>query len=313
MPSHLQHVFSKLVLSIFLVLTTAQMSTAQEPPATGSVPIDALIQAIEDPETRTRFIEALRGTEAAPISDQVDSSAPTLAARAAEFSQSVLSDFTAGVLRVVGDLQRFALLPELLTPERRDVIAQSALPLLLTIFVTFGAYRIARYFSSRLRFGVWNETSSALLQTGAFLAQAGLRVGSVLVAWVIGYASAALFSDVGAAALSQAIYLNAFLIYGLFTAALSVFASDDPRDMSFAKMAPKTERVIHRSVRRMFGFPHLWACRSRSNHSALGQFRCGALGAHTCNNCGRSRRILCNCKNTTSFGCGGCTGRRQCR
>lgn len=58
----------------------------------------------------------------------------------------------------------------------------------------------------------------------------------------------------GDLALSQALYLNAFLIFGGFSVALSVLVSRHPDDLTFAKLPPQVEGVIYRQMRLVFGF-----------------------------------------------------------
>ncbi|MEL7165480.1 MAG: mechanosensitive ion channel domain-containing protein [Pseudomonadota bacterium] len=219
---------------------------------------EALINALEDPETRARLIDALRTPDSAAAPADTPEPDPeenrTIATRAAEISQQLISEVGEGAARVAGDLGRFALLPELLTPERRAAISDTLLPLLLTILVTIGFYRLARFVSARVRLDAVVQAGTMVGRTGVFITQVVLCIVSVLLAWVAGYTVASFVLGDGRPDLTQAIYLNAFLIFGLLTTALSVFVSDDDRDMTFADLPRRTEATVYRSMRRVFGF-----------------------------------------------------------
>ena len=185
----------------------ASTATAQTTAPDTALPSDALIQALEDPDTRARLIEALRQTS--PPSDtsatEAETAPRTMATQAAEFSQQVITEVATGAARVFSDLSRLTLLPELMTPERIANIRAELIPLVLTILVTVGAYRLARYVTARVRFERVLARGTVLAHVFVFFAQVALRLLSVLAAWVIGYGLASFaFSD-GTPVLSQAI------------------------------------------------------------------------------------------------------------
>ncbi|MEL7090583.1 MAG: mechanosensitive ion channel domain-containing protein, partial [Pseudomonadota bacterium] len=253
-------------LLVFLFTLSLPLAAQQNPLAPSSEPAEttvsaeteALINALEDPDARARLIEALRNPNtAAALPDAAEADpeeSRTVATRAAEISQQLISEVGEGASRVVSDLGRFALLPELLTPERRAAITAGLLPLLITILVTVGFYRLGRFFSARVRLNALMQSGAMLARTGVFITQVVLRIIAVLLAWVAGYTVASFVLGDGRPDLTQAIYLNAFLIFGLLTTALSVFVSDDDRDMTFADLPRRTEATVYRSMRRVFGF-----------------------------------------------------------
>lgn len=247
------------VVTYVALLCAAGSVVAQSPEGAQAVPTQALIDALEDPEARARIIEALQANASDAGADDAEAeeeSVPqTLAAVAADVSRQAISDISAGATRVYGDLSRFALLPDLLTPERRQNVRDNFVPLLITVLLTVSIYRLARTVTGRIRLNDPDEDGLPFLKrVGAFFVQVTLRMMSVLLAWVIGYAFASFGLSDGEPRLSQALYLNAFIIFGVISITLSVFVSEDPRDMSFSRMSPKTERIIYQSVRRVFGF-----------------------------------------------------------
>ena len=248
-------------VSVLIAIFTASAATAQTATRTADpVAVEALIEALEDPATREQLIEALRtpADGAGAPTTGADTERPSLAARFALSTQAFVSDLFQETIRVFRDVGRLSMIPELLTTERRARIADEGLDLLLTVLTTIALYRAFRAVSRRIqarRFTPDTQeppTLSAL--TAAFLGQLMMRVLSVLVAWIVGYGlGTSLFSHGDGIALTQALYLNAFLIVGLFSVLLSVFASHHPHDITFANLPIRTEATIYRTIRRVFG------------------------------------------------------------
>lgn len=244
-------------------------STAEGSADATDVSTQGLIDALENPDTRAKLIEALRQTDGttAPAAGSATTNPagaanttgavaqdepPTLAARTAESSIQLILDVYNGALRVLREVGRLALLPDLLTPERQERILAEGLALLLTIVATTVVYRVLRRLSRRVK-----ATQSVVgdlfsVRAVAFLLQGVLRLLSVVVAWATGYALAGFVFGEQGLALSQVLYLNAFLLVGLGTVLLSIFVSHDPRDMTFSRLTDRGEAVIYRAVRRTF-------------------------------------------------------------
>ncbi|MEM6940109.1 MAG: mechanosensitive ion channel domain-containing protein [Pseudomonadota bacterium] len=242
-----QVVFALLVL--FILLPT--IGLAQEEPA-APVPTDALIDALEDPDARARLIDALRSADAPSDASEPVAPAQTLAAWAAQSSVELINEIATGAVRVLQDLSRLTLLPELLTPERRARIQAEAWPLAFTILATVTIFRVLRTVSRRMRVTHAHDESAAVHRARVFLAQAVLRVMSLLLAWVSGYTLASFVFADGEPLLSQAFYLNAFVIFGTHSIALSFFVSHHPRDLTFSNLPLRTQATIYRNVRRTF-------------------------------------------------------------
>ncbi len=233
---------------------TGAAEPAAEAPAD---PLQPLLDAIEDPATRDRLIEALRsanetsadGSEAAVAEPEPR----TLAARLAETSVEAVEGLVQRGDQVFSDISRLGLLPSLLDEERRARIGEEAASLLLTILVTAAMYRMLRLLSRQIHL----RRSRAEVETGTlvgtFVAQLSLRLISVIFAWLVGYGIATFLLGGGTIALAQALYLNAFLVFGLFSIALSVLVSRYPEDVTFARLPPSTMATIFRNVRRTFG------------------------------------------------------------
>ncbi|MEM1064396.1 MAG: mechanosensitive ion channel domain-containing protein [Pseudomonadota bacterium] len=220
-------------------------------------PLQPLLDAIEDPTTRDRLIEALRSANEEPA-DGTDAAVAepeerALAARLAETSVEAVEGLVERGGQVLSDISRLGLLPSLLDEERLARIRQEGARLILTILVTVAVYRALRLLSRQIHL----RRSRAEVETGTlvgtFIAQLSLRLISVIVAWLAGYGIATFLLGNGTIALAQALYLNAFLVFGLFSIALSVLVSRYPEDVTFARLPPRTMGTIFRNVRRTFG------------------------------------------------------------
>ncbi len=234
-----------------------------EPAAADAAAQDAalgpLLDALENPETRDRLIAALRdaagpdaadaatGADPAPAEDQ------TLAARLAASSVELVAGVTGQITQSLRDIQRLGLLPSLLTEDRRARIADEGLDLLLTIVVTALIYRALRILSRRLRLGMRPRDADLGTLAKVFAGQFVLRLLSLVLAWVAGYGLAIFVLNDGTPALAQALYLNAFLVFGIFSLVLTVFVSRHPEDLTFSRLPQVAEATIARNIRRTVG------------------------------------------------------------
>ncbi len=214
-----------------------------------------LIEVLEDPEARERLLNALR--EEAVSSTQAASedrhSTQAFATRVAEVTAEAVNDVIERATQVLRDVQRLGVLPSILTEERRAVIASESLALLLTIVSTIAIYGGLRLMSRRVRLAKAGDAASMSEKAVVFAVQFVLRVASVLVAWIAGYGLAAFVINDGSLVPSQALYLNAFLLFGAFSVALSALVSRYPEDITFAHLPQKVAKVIYKKIRLIFG------------------------------------------------------------
>jgi small conductance mechanosensitive channel len=253
------------ILVAFLTLIGAGMSAGPAPaqslmPQSGpaeaapdDTTITALVDALEDPDTRARLIEALRqvapeaAAEAQPVVEQA------LAARVAEASVAAINGLAEQIAQVARDIGRLGLVASVLDEDRLERIRGEGVELLLTILVTVVIYRVLRIASRRIgKTAARGETRVSELAL-AFAAQLALRVASVVLAWVAGYSLAAFVLSDGGIALPQALYLNAFLAFGAFSVLLSTLVSRHDADLTFANLPAEAEAVIYRNLRNVFG------------------------------------------------------------
>lgn len=148
--------------------TTAEADAADTPQPDALTP---LIEALEDPEARKRLLAALRAEgEAMPGAEAVATensrSTQALASRLAEASSDTLTDVVERVSQVLRDVQRWGVLPSLLTEERRATIA---------------IYRSLRILSRRIRIASTEAGATFGQMTDVFAIQFTLCVASVLL------------------------------------------------------------------------------------------------------------------------------------
>ncbi|MFW5654287.1 MAG: mechanosensitive ion channel domain-containing protein [Roseicyclus sp.] len=220
----------------------------------GDAAIETLVEALEDPDTRARLIEALRQAAPGAVPEEEDPVVEqTLAARVAEASVEAINGFTERIVQVVRDVGRLGLVAGVIDAERRDVIRAEGLDLVLTILVTVLIHRALRILSRRVgKTAARGETRFSQLAL-AFTAQLALRIGSVVIAWVAGYSLAVFVLSDGGIAIPQALYLNAFLAFGAFSVLLSTLVSRHDTDLTFSKLPAEAETVIYRNLRNVFG------------------------------------------------------------
>ncbi|WP_108259741.1 mechanosensitive ion channel domain-containing protein [Mangrovicoccus ximenensis] len=153
-------------------------------------------------------------------------------------------------LALLGDVQRLASLPEVLSETRRERIMNEGPALLATIVATVAIYRLLRILA---RMAVRRpETRTIRRVAKAVAIQSVLRLVGLVLAWVAGYAMASAFGG-GTVAVVQAYYLNAFLVVGAITLILSLFVSYSPRDVTFSQLPQDIDTTIFRSVKRVSG------------------------------------------------------------
>ena len=239
---------------VMVVLAIFVGSTAFGQTEAATETLQPLLDVLEDPEARAILIEAL---EAQTVPDDPAADTPsdqTLAAQLATATISFAGETWSQISRAVQDIGRLTQVPEVLTRERRAEIWPQLRALILTVLVTVAIYRLFRHLSRRIHLRAAREAVSFQQLALTFMAQFGLRLLSVVLAWVGGYGVAAIVSqgDDGVA-ITQALYLNAFLVFGLFSLVLSILVSRHPEDLTFAQLPSATAAAIYRRVRLVFG------------------------------------------------------------
>ena len=233
---------------------TAQTVLSTESSAETTDPLQPLLEALEDPAAREQLIEALKQTTETTTEEATSDAETTLAARIATTSVSVVNQVVDQVTRVFGDIRSLRVLPDVLTDEKRALIREQGPALILTILVTVLIYRFLRLLSQRIFPRSQSHIDGFWAKSGHFLAQFTLRLASVLVAWFIGYGLATAIFGGSGIAVPQALYLNAFVVFGLFSVGLSVFVSRHPDDLTFALLPARSEATIYRSLRTVAAF-----------------------------------------------------------
>ena len=246
-------ILSKFVFLAFTLMVLALSGAASAQEATPVEPqsevLAPLLDVLEDDTARQELVDALRNANS---SDNATSSEEqrTLAAQLAVRAAAFVTDIRNQIGQSLRDVGRLALLPELLTEERVARIRDEAPALALTIFLTALVYRGIRFASRRI---VRGGTTAERAGLGAFLAQFMLRILSVVVAGVIGFALSPLFSSGPGLAVSQSLYLSAFFAFGLFTVVLSIFVSKYPEDVTFSGLGSKPNAAIYKNTRLTVG------------------------------------------------------------
>lgn len=272
-----------ILLGLLLALWAACPAPAQDatPSAlptelAGDAAIERLLAVLRDDAARAVLIERLEGLDPAGPAAGAASEAPappglaeTLAERTAAAAARTAADLRRAVLEVgrIGPL----------AGQLRDAVAAQrteALALLATILSTIAASLALGEWAGRIarrRIGPLTGAGPLRRTSGA----AGvilLRLAAVLGAWALGYALAALVFSAGARpSAPQALYLNAFLVFGLVRVGLRAFANPDAdREPAFSLLPPATQRAVFAPLRAVGGMViqgflfvvplvHLWA------------------------------------------------------
>jgi small-conductance mechanosensitive channel len=225
----------------------------QQTAPTDTDPLSALAETLEDPAARDRLIAALRQANESDAAAAAPQPVLSLAERIAASTVEAVNSLAEQIAGVVRDIGQLGVLPGLLDEDRLGQIRDEGVGLALTVIVTVLIYRGLRIVSRRVRFGAGPTGADLSSRILAFAAQIVLRVASVVLAWVAGYGLATFVLTNGGIALPQALYLNAFLAFGMFSVALSLLVSRHPDDLTFASLPVDVERVIYRNVRNIFG------------------------------------------------------------
>lgn len=250
--------FAALFLVIGIAVSLPNAGTAQLLPGTPQTDaadpaLQSLLDALETPETRDQLIAALKAAQNGVPLTSAEPERIALAARLAEVSIDTANTVWRQITQVISDVGRLRVLGNVLTPERMVKIRVEGTHLLLTILVTVAIYGALRTLSRRIRYAKPRTSEVTESYVGTFLAQFLLRLASVILAWVVGYGLATVIVSDGQIHLPQALYLNAFLIFGLFSVALSVFVSRYVEDLTFARLPGETEAVVSFYVRLSIG------------------------------------------------------------
>lgn len=221
--------------------------------------LQPLLDILEDEQARQRLIDALREVESDSPDVTSDGTPVTgLQLVATEVGETVREAVTEAQSQGRQLFQQFANLGrigDVLTAEKWERIRQNGPGLLLTILVTFVAYRMSRRSARRMAPAPAEADVALTMRAQVFAAQVVLRVVSLVVAGIAGVIASLVFNFfwTGAVDLTdeQGLYLDAFAIMGMLGIGLSLVVSHDPRDMTFSRLSDRVERQVFRSSKRV--------------------------------------------------------------
>lgn len=241
----------KILLAVLTTIASTASVLAQTPAATErSDTLTVLLDTLKDPEKRDALIAELETLDVAPAA-AVDQEAPGFADRMADFTTTAGEDFANRTALLFEDIGRIRLL---FTTSGRETVWSEAGALLITILATsivfLGFYRLIK---RRVMRAEPNRTDRLSLQIGSLIKHALVGAASLFVAYLIGYALA--FLVLGSDGLSepQALYLNAFLLVGIFGLAMRLVVSGDEDDLTLSNLPRAAQGTILHWVRLVFG------------------------------------------------------------
>ncbi len=249
----LRHALAWLLL---VACSTAMVATVQ---AQETDTVQALISALEDPESRARLLEALRAAAAedAP-SELAEPPVPSLPTRIAHFTQEIAEGFVAELqgLQAIGQDVMAAL-----RSADWAVAGLAALDLLILIVVTVGLFLLLRRLA-RPVFAVldsWvlkSQRGLALLRTvPAVLLAAATDLLVVVLAWLAGYGLALFaFGDTGTMLTRHTLFLNAFLMIEVTKALVRVLFASRYKGLRVLPMAGEEAAYWNAWISRLVGF-----------------------------------------------------------
>lgn len=245
---------SALSLCLFLACALGAANAQEASPVPEA--LSSLLETLKDEDARNALIaelEALSSVETTP-SESDPAEDPTFADRMADFTASTVDSIVAVSKQLTTDISRIGLVFTAGdADDRRTAIAEGT-ALLATIIATsvifLTLYRILKRVVVTRRVDR-NEKLSAKLFT--LILHFVVGVVSLIVAYLFGYALAYfVFGEAGLDE-TQALYLNAFLVVGVFGVLIKLVVSGDPDDVTVSSLpAPAQAKVLHR-VRLVFG------------------------------------------------------------
>lgn len=212
-----------LALFAALVLAPAAPASAQESAAattgeTAGSAVDAqtqaLIDLLENDQSRERLIERLRGAAGPAEAAQPQAETVSFARQIAERTRDVAENIS-GVFGVAGEfVGAVATLWRDATSADLTFLARVLGTLAIVMAATLTMYLLLRLVTDRMRrrFSDQARESGFMRRLALVPAAIGVDALSVLVAWVIGYVLAANVAPNSVMGLNAALFLNAFLV-----------------------------------------------------------------------------------------------------
>ncbi|EPX83110.1 Small-conductance mechanosensitive channel [Rubellimicrobium thermophilum DSM 16684] len=179
---------------------------------------------------------------------------PNLARDLADATLAAAGEALAALRQAGAELQRIGRLTAL-TGEALDSHRAEILPLLATILCTIAVALLMKAAAGRLNRHLLPPGDAGTLLR---IWRAGLallvRLGGLALAWGGGWLLAAAFAPDGWPSQAQALYLNAFAVFGLLRLLLRAFANPEAgREPAFSLLDPHTQAALFRPLRAVAG------------------------------------------------------------
>ena len=249
------HALNVLALGILLLFCSVERPQAQEAATTPDT-LTSLLETLKDEDARNALIAELEtltaqdtdATEAEPTAE------PTVADRMADFTASTVESVVAVSQQLYTDISRIGLVFTTGDADNRRTAIAEGTALLATIvatsFIFLSLYRILKRVVVTRRVDRHARLSAKFVTLFLHFV---VGVISLIAAYLFGYALA--YFVFGEAGLddTQALYLNAFLVVGVFGILIKLVVSGDPDDVTVSDLpAPAQAKILHR-VRLVFG------------------------------------------------------------
>jgi small-conductance mechanosensitive channel len=226
----------------------------------GEAAVARLIEVLRDDAARAALIAALEeaapaeAPPAAPDPAGTGAEPPNFARDLADATAAAARDTLATLGRAWAEIRRIGRLSALARGAIDDHRAEAgalALTILCTIAVSLLTAAGAGRLNRRLR---PPGDAGALRQAGRAAAALLVRLGALALAWGAGWLLAAAFSPDGWPSEAQALYLNAFVVFGLVRLLLRAFANPDAtREPALSPLDPAAQAAVFRPLRAVAG------------------------------------------------------------
>ncbi|PID35349.1 MAG: mechanosensitive ion channel protein MscS [Rhodobacterales bacterium] len=201
--------------------------------------IDALISILENDSARTALIERLRNNAvtapeapkppappAAPEAASGEPVKPTFSRSIAHATQEFVEETAAKARRIGRQLGYLPYRISRLDGKELEVLWDMLKNLAVIIAVTVGVYIVLRRFSKHIyrRMNLKAQEAGIVKRFGLWLSAGAIDMVTVIATWAVGYGVAVTaVGDAGQIGIRQTMYLNAFLMVGLFKVAARLF------------------------------------------------------------------------------------------
>ncbi|TVP92631.1 MAG: mechanosensitive ion channel protein MscS [Thioalkalivibrio sp.] len=243
-----------------MVILLAPGITAAAQPVEGET-LRALISALEDPDTRERLLEGLRGLEEAEAAEPAVDDAPaevSLPRRIAELTQQAAEG---AVVEVRNQIAMAGEVFDRLREADWGAFGLAVLDLAILIAVTVGIMLLLRrvirpLFAWLDRWVLASSRTLLLLRSvPAILLAAALDLLAVVLAWVAGYGLALFVLDgTGSMEVRHSLFLNAFLLIEAAKVVLRLLFASRYQGLRVLPMAGEEAAYWNAWLSRMVGF-----------------------------------------------------------